>query len=480
MPRLLIGGIAATAILAAATAGYRLGAGTWPGGLAPHPDQAGSAIAAPQPKATARQVLYWKHPDDAADFSPHPRTTQDGRDYLPVYDDQESDFAATAPVSASAGKSGTGKVLYYRNPMGLPDVSPVPKKDWMGMDYIAVREGEEEDGATVKISLDKIQRSGVRTAPVEMRRLDRTVRAPAVAKPDERTLYTVTLRADGFVERLHVNETGRQVRAGEPLFRVYSPQMVAAQVDYRVSNAAPGSREERGALQRLRNIGLPEAVLDELRRTREPVISFDWPSPVAGVVMQKKIVEGQMAKAGEEMFRLADLSSIWVVADVPEQDIGRIEIGAEARIVFRAFPGETFHGRVTFVLHELEMATRTAKVRIEMSNADHRIKHEMFADVEISGEGRAAERLAVPLSALIDSGSRQVVLVNRGDGRFEPRAVRPGVRSEGFVEIREGVREGEQVVVSANFLIDAESNLKAALSAFTADAGATGVTGGGP
>jgi len=295
------------------------------------------------------------------------------------------------------------------------------------------------------------------------------VRAPGIAKPDERTLLTVALRADSFIEKLYVNETGRHVRKGEPLFRIYSPDMVKVQVDYRISANAAGPRDDRGALQRLQNLQIPEAVLAELKRTREPVISFDWPSPSSGVVMQKKAVEGMMIKAGDEMLRLADLSSIWVIADVPEQDIAQVRVGAKAKVSFRAFHNEVFDGRVTFILHELEMATRTAKVRIEVANPDHRIKHEMFADVEINAGDGEAERLSVPVSALIDSGDRQVVIVDRGKGRFEPRGVKVGLRGDGFVEIAEGIKAGENVVVAANFLIDAESNLKAALSSFTAD-----------
>jgi Cu(I)/Ag(I) efflux system membrane fusion protein len=184
--------------------------------------------------------------------------------------------------------------------------------------------------------------------------------------------------------------------------------------------------------------------------------------------MQKKAIEGMMMKAGDEMLRLADLSSIWVIADVPEQDIAQVRVGAKAKVSFRAFPNEVFEGRVTFILHELEMATRTAKVRIEVANPDHRIKHEMFADVEINAGDGEGERLSVPVSALIDSGNRQVVIVDRGKGRFEPRAVKVGMRGDGYLEIAEGIQVGENVVVAANFLIDAESNLKAALSSFTA------------
>jgi membrane fusion protein, copper/silver efflux system len=470
MGKVLIGGIAVAAVLFAAATGYRLGSGSWPDvqmWLAKTPPHPNTAPIAAKP-ASERKVLYWKHPDGATDFSMEPKKTADGRDFLPVYEDEEPDFAEAKPKTPPAGSR---KILYYRNPMGLPDTSPVPKKDWMGMDYIPVYEGEEEEGSTVKVSLDKVQRSGVRTAPIEMRRLDRPVRAPGIAKPDERTLYTVTLRADGFIEKLYANETGLAVKKGAPLFRLYSPEMVRVQVDYRIAlRGESNSRDKEGALQRLRNVQLPDATLEQLKRTGEPVLAFDWPAPVSGIVTQKNVMEGQMVKAGDEIFRLTDLSRIWIIADVPEQDIAQVAIGAPAKVNLRALPGQSFEGRVTFILHELEMVTRTAKVRIEIDNPEHRIKHEMFADVEINAGAEEAERLVAPASALIDSGNRQVVIVDRGEGRFEPRPVRIGARGDGFIEVTDGLQAGESVVVAANFLIDAESNLKAALLSFTADA----------
>lgn len=377
---------------------------------------------------------------------------------------------------AGPAEDGDCKPIYYRNPMGLPDTSPVPKKDSMGMDYIPVCADEAQGGSSagITISLDRVQRSGVRTEKAQMRRLVRPVRAAAVAKPDERTMHSVTLRADAFIEKLYVAESGAHVKRGEPLFRIYSPDMVTAQVDYRITYpVAGGTRREasvRGADQKLRNLEVPQAVVDELRRTGEPVMSFDWPSPADGYVMSKNVIEGQMVRRGEEVFRIAALDNIWVIADVAEQDIGLVKVGQPATIRFKAYPSQTFKGRVTFVLHELDPATRTAKVRIEIDNADHRIKHEMYANVEIDTGAGEQERIAVPNSAIINSGSRQVVLVARGDGRFEPRDVKLGLRGADYTEVTDGVAAGEEVVVAANFLIDAESNLQAALAGFTADA----------
>ena len=457
MNKNLILGAAIMAVLLSAVVGYRIGASRTASTSA-QPVMAGVTPA-------TRTVLYWKDPDGKSDFSPTAMKTADGRDYIPVYDDQETAIVGTAAVKPK----GDGKPIYYRNPMGLADTSPVPKKDSMGMDYIPVFT-DEGDASTVKVSLDRVQRSGVRSEPARMQNLARPIRASGVAKPDERTLRSVTLRADGFIEQLYINETGKHVKAGEPMFSVYSPQMVSVQVDYRnaIKAFASDRRTEEGALIRLKNMGIPDTVIQQLQNDPNPIRTIDWPAPMSGVVMEKKVVAGQMVKAGEELYRLADLSSIWVIANVAEQDIGMVKIGAPAKMSFRAYPGEVFEGKVTFILHELDMATRSAKVRIEVKNPDHRIKHEMFADVEINAGEKDAARLVVPVSAVIDSGNRQVVIIDKGDGRFEPRPVKLGIRGDSFIEILEGIKDGEQVVTTANFLIDAESNLKAALKAFTA------------
>ena len=411
-------------------------------------------------------VIYYRHPDGLPAYSAGPQKTQDGREFVAVHASQDINFD---PQPEKAAVSDAKKILFYRNPMGLPDTSPEPKKDWMGMDYIPVYEGEEEDGNTVRISLGKVQRSGVRTEPAVMRQLSRPIRAPGVAKPDERALYSVSLRADGFIETLFANETGKLVRKGEPLFKIYSPEMVKVQVDYRIAGNERSA--QAGALQRLRNLQIPQQVIETLQRTKEPVVSIDWPAPATGIVLKRKAIEGMMMRAGEEMLMLSDLSSVWVIADVAEQDLSGILTGSTAAVTFRAYPNETFAGRVTFIQNELEMSSRTAKVRVEIDNADHRIKYEMFADVEFNAGSADADRLVVPDSALIDSGNRQVVLVDLGEGRFDPRPVKVGLRGDGYVEIVEGIATGESVVVSANFLIDAESNLKAALSSFTAGEG---------
>lgn len=475
------------AVLTPAAVGYRSGTGYWPF-FSPSTTADGVTVVRQDVTSIAsHRVLYWKDPDGKLAFASGPTKTADGRDFVAVFDNEEPQIAGDAPAaveSASAESQGSRerKIKFYRNPMGLPDTSAQPKKDWMGMDYIPVYEGDDNaDGSSVKVSLDKIQRAGVKSEPAEMRKLVRPVSAPGTAKIDERTLREITLRADAYVEKLYVAEMGKHVKAGEPLFRIYSPDIVKAEVDYKTAMLAfsgqhrsDAEKDFQGAATRLENLGVPDSVIKSLRDGQDATpMKIDWPSPVSGVIIDKKVIEGQKVSAGAMLYQIADLSSIWVIADVAEQDIGPVKVGAPATVVFRAFPNEKFQGKVTFILHELEMQTRTAKVRIEIANPDHRIRHDMYADVTIdAGEGDA-QRLVVPVSAVLDTGVRQAVLIDKGEGRFEPRPVKLGVRGDGFVEVTEGLAVGDLVVTSANFLIDAESNLKAALKGFTVEAPAT-------
>jgi Cu(I)/Ag(I) efflux system membrane fusion protein len=436
-----------------------------------------SAVAPENTAAAAeRKILYYRDPSGAPYWSAEPKKDAQGRDYLPVYENEEISFEPGGK-KPPATASGPRKILYYRNPMGLPDTSPVPKKDWMGMDYIPVYEGEEQDdGKTVKVSLDKVQRSGVRTEPVEARVVVRPVRAVGTVMHDESRLTVVTMRSDGFVEDLFVSRTGQHVRAGEPLFRVYSADIQRAQIDLLIAMgtsqrgsgvpAADANRNLEGALQRLRNLAVPESRIREVREKGVNPRTVDWPAPATGDVIEKKIINGQRVQAGQELYRIADHSHLWVIADVAESDLPAIKMATRAAVMVRAYAAQAIEGEVTFIYPELRAETRTARVRIEIPNPDGRLKVDMYADV-VFQTGAAEPVNAVPASAVIDSGTRQVVLVAKGEGRFEPRPVKLGVRGDGYVEVLEGVSKGEEVVTSATFLIDAESNLKAALQAFT-------------
>ena len=386
--------------------------------------------------------------------------------------------SGTVPTPAAAEQSQPAaadrKILYYRNPMGHPDTSPVPKKDSMGMDYIPVYADEQDDPNTVKVSLDKVQRSGVRTEKVGAIPLSRTVRGIGTIRHDESLLWIVTVRSDGYIEDLFVNKTGQHVRKGEPLFRFYSPQIQLAQADLLVAlraeptaSKSEASRNLAGAMQKLRNLDVPDSRIDEVRKNMTNPRTIDWASPATGDIVEKKVIEGQRVMAGDELFRIADHSLVWVVAEVAESDVGEIKVGMRVTVTLRAFPAEPHGGVVAFIYPEMmNPETRTVTVRIELPNPDGELKTGMYADVVFEA-GDGAPVIAVPDSAIIDSGTRQVVLVAKGDGRFEPRAVKLGRRGEGYTEIKSGLEVSEEVVTSATFLIDAESNLKAALQSFS-------------
>jgi Cu(I)/Ag(I) efflux system membrane fusion protein len=404
-----------------------------------------------------RKIIYYRDPSGAPFWSAEPKKDASGRDYLPVFEDEDISFEPGGKKQVPTA-GGPHKILYYRNPMGLPGTSPVPKKDWMGMDYIPVYEGEEQDGGkTVKLNLDKVQRSGVRTEAVEARVIVRPVRVVGTVMHDESRLTIVAMRSDGYIEELFVNKTGQHVHAGDPLFRVYSPEIISAQIDLRVAG---------GAEQRLRNLGVPESHIREVRAGKNPM-SLVWPAPATGDVIEKRVINGQRVKAGDELYRIADHSHLWVIADVAESDLSAVKIGTRATVTVRAYASEPVEGEVTFIYPELRTETRTARVRIELPNPDGRLKVDMYADVVFQAGANEEPAIAVPASAVIDSGTRQIVLVTKGEGRFEPRAVKLGRRGDGFVEVLDGINTGEEVVTAATFLIDAESNLKAALQAFT-------------
>ena len=378
--------------------------------------------------------------------------------------------AATPPQSGDPDK-GKRRVRYYKNPMGHPDTSPTPKKDSMGMDYIPVYEGEDDDSGAVKVSADRIQKLGVRTEAASMRRLARAIRATGTVQIDEARQVVVATRFDAYIEKLLVARTGDKVSKGQALAELYSFDLYRVQVEHFNLGSRPirtGPSQELGPLYRLRNLGVAEEDLQRIQKAGRASRTVPLRAPMDGVVLEKKAVEGMRAAPGELLFRIADLSSVWMIAEVFEQDLAEIAAGQDAEAGVLAFPRRRFAGKVAFVYPMMTAATRTVRVRIELPNPDGALLPDMYGSVVIRA-GAAAPVLAIPDSAVIDSGTRRVVLVEKGEGRFEPRAVKTGRRGEGYVAVLEGLGEGEMVVVAANFLIDAESNLKSALRGLAKD-----------
>ena len=287
-----------------------------------------------------------------------------------------------------------------------------------------------------------------------------------------------------------MNTTGEAVRRGQPLMEVYSPDLVAAQQEYVI--ALKGAQTLRDAspeiqasmrtlvdssLQRLRNWDIAEEELQSLQTEGKARSTLTLRSPAGGVILEKPSVQGMRFMPGEVLYRIADLSTLWLVAEVFEQDLGLVRIGQAANIRVNAYPERVFGGKVAFIYPSVTAETRTARVRIELPNPGQLLKPAMYAEVELAVPQSPVKRLSVPDSAVLDSGNRQLVLVRRDEGRFEPREIKVGARGDGYVEVASGIREGENVVVAANFLIDSESNLRSALNAFGkqgAQAGAPG------
>lgn len=376
--------------------------------------------------------------------------------------------------AADAGQPPQRTPLYYRNPMGLPDTSPVPKKDAMGMDYLPVYAGDAPSGGAGEIAVDpaRLQKLGVKTEAVVRRTLMRTLRLTGRIEADERTLYTIAPRFDGWVERLHANTSGQHVKKGEPLFTVYSPELVSAQRERMLAEEARKTLEHADPEARADIERLAEASVERMHNwevhdadaTRDGRLLYR--APVGGVVLEKKAVAGMRFMAGDTLYRIADLSRVWIIADVPEQDIAAIKAGDAAVVHAEAFPQRSWRGRVDFINPVMNEATRTVPVRIEIPNPDGVLKPAMYAQATITPGARGAV-LALPASAVIDSGVKQVVLVNKGGGRFAPREVKLGMNGGDHIEVLTGVAEGEHVVTSAQFLLDSESNLKAALAGFS-------------
>ncbi|MBS4003806.1 MAG: efflux RND transporter periplasmic adaptor subunit [Afipia sp.] len=446
---------AAAALIAAAGGGFIMVHGQHRGAEAPRLALVTVARANDAP-------IYYQDPDGKSLYSPTPKTTPDGRDYIAVYADTEEASAPKVPTDR--------KIKYYRNPMGLPDTSPAPKKDSMGMDYIPVYEGEDSDDGSVKLSAGKIQRTGVKSEPAAPRIIRTLIRAPGTIQLDERRISVISMRAESWVQKVANVTTGSKVSKGQPLMEIYSPSVASAAAEYIATITSKGTSGVaaygRGSRQRLMNLDVPDAAIAAMEKSGTVPITIDWSAPRDGVVLERNAIEGMRAQPGDVLFRVADTSVVWAMIDVAERNLGALAVGQPVTVRARGFPGREFTGTVSVIYPQVNRETRTARVRIELTNPDLALLPDMYVDADID-IGSPRPVLAVPESAVLDTGSRQAVFVDRGQGRFEPRDVKLGHRGDGHVEIREGLAEGDPVVVSANFLIDAESNLKAALKGFS-------------
>lgn len=412
--------------------------------------------------AEAKKVLYWVDAMNPTHKFDKPGKAPDGMDLVPVYAGNEKAAPATAEK----------KILYWVDPMhpayksDKPGIAPD-----CGMDLVPVYADENGPAtspvsgyANVKLTSDRKQLIGVQTGMTEMRSLGRSVRTVGRVAVDETRLYKISTKFDGYIEKLYVNVTGQQIRRGQPLFSVYSPDLLSTQQEYllalRAAKQAPTLLE--AARQRLLLWDVTPAEIRQLERTAKARKSITIYSPTNGYVLNKIAVDGARVTAGEPLFEIANLDHVWIQADVYESELQFIRLGAPATTTLSYIPGRTWTGRVTFIAPTVDPVTRTVQVRSEFDNADGALKPDMFGDVVIQQPAR--EVVVVPDSAVLQTGTRSIVFIVKGDGTFEPREVSVGTKSEQFYEVRSGLTAGEKVVTQANFLIDSESRLKAALA----------------
>jgi Cu(I)/Ag(I) efflux system membrane fusion protein len=403
----------------------------------------------------------------------HPNYTSDkpgscpicGMKLVPV----EKEEKATPPA--------VKKKTMYRSTMNPNEVSAKPGKDSMGMEMVPfeVEEGGEvsEVGGriAVKISPERQQLIGVKSEKLKLEPIHKLIRAVGRIDYAEPNVSLVTLKFEGWVEDLFVNSTGQFVRKGDPLLDIYSPDLVATQQEYLLAVKAKdlpggsGLSVLKSARERLKLWDISDKQVEDLERTGEAKKTLILYAPISGFVIEKQVLQGQKIMPGENLFKIADLSTVWVIGEIYEYELPFIKPGQEANVSLSYFPGETFSGKITYVYPYLNPETRTNKVRIEMENPEFKLKPEMYANLEVQVD--YGSRLAIPVDAVIDAGEKKIAFVDKGDGYLEPREVKLGVKGEGVYEVLAGVVEGEKVVTSANFLIDSESSLKAALKQMT-------------
>ncbi len=399
-------------------------------------------------------------------------------------------FRGTAPPAA---KPGERKILYYRDPMNPQITSPTPKKSSDGMDYVPVYEeegsGAEADGGTkrgIRVDPRMMQASGVRVEEVKTRPMSRVIRTVGQVTYDERLLYNLNAKFMGWVEKLYVDYTGKSVRKGDPLLEIYSPDLVTTQEEYLLAQRhrnglqasnVPEARAEADALvqsarRRLLFFDVPEHEIEDLERRGAPKKTLMLHSPATGVVIEKSVLAGTQVMPGAPLFKIADLSNIWVLADVYQYELAWVKPGMAAEVELSYLPGKPFAGKITYIYPYLTLETRTVKVRVEVPHhpSHAELKPDMFATVVIRSPVHR-EVVAIPEQAIIHSGARNVAVMALGGGYFEPREVKLGVAAEGYVEVLEGIRPGEQIVTASQFLIDAESNLRSAVAAMSGHEG---------
>jgi RND family efflux transporter MFP subunit len=410
-----------------------------------------------------RKILYYQDPMNPANTSPTPKKAPDGMDFVPVYEEQK-------------GGSGQKKIAYYQDPMHPWFTSDKPgTAPDCGMDLVPVYEGDESVEG-IKIDPVTVQNIGVKIETVKKQKLNNIIRTTGKVDYDETKVTTITTKIMGWVEKLFVDYTGKYISKGQPLFEIYSPELVSTQEEYlqairylkKVSNSSEeiknGAQElVNSAKRRLLYWDISEKDINEIEKNNAPKKTLTIYSQVNGTVVEKMVFEGQQIMAGMSLYKVADLSTVWVMADIYQVDLPWIKLGQKVDLELSYLPGKTYKGTVTYIYPYLNEETKTVKVRTEVRNtSNYNFKPGMFATVKLVSP-ISVDAVIVPDQAIIRTGERTIAVMSLGGGYFDPREVKLGVSSDGLVQVLDGIKDGEKIVISSQFLIDSESNLKAAI-----------------
>lgn len=402
----------------------------------------------------------------------HPEIISDEPGLCPICEMQ------LVPIIKKNKQTGERKILYWRAPMDPNEIYEAPGKSKMGMDLVPVYEDEAGGSGIVTIDPEVQQNMNIKTATVEVKQLSSKVITNGVLQTNETSEYIVTTRINGWVEKLYVNYTGQQISKGSKLMDIYSPELVSAQqelltaISYQnsVNSSSISSIKESGnelvnnSMRKLELLEVSDAEIKRLIETKEVKTYLTLYAQKSGTVLEKNIVEGQKVMGGMPLLKIANLSTLWLMADIYEYELAKVKVGSKASITFNFLPGKIYEGKVSFIYPTLDTKSRTVKIRIEMNNRGE-LKPSMFANITIEGED-LGKKPVVPENAIIRSGLKDVVILSLGDGKFKPQEVKLGGYSDGYYQVLSGLSEGNTIVTSAQFLIDSESNLKAAINQF--------------
>ena len=417
------------------------------------------------------EILYWKAPMDPAEIYDAPGKSKMGMDLVPVYADQEEKEEG----------SSEREILYWQAPMNPTEIYDSPGQSAMGMDLVPVYADEAGSGAGGLVTIDPVtvQNMGIRTEQVHRMDFSRMIRTIGEVQYDEENLYQVNAKISGWIEKLHVNFVGEEVRAGQPLMEIYSPELVTTQEEYllalrnaeRMKNSSIASIKAdadkllESARKRLEYWDIPAEEIERLRQSGEAKKTIQLKAPATGIVIQKHAIEGAFIKAGMDLFQIADLRTVWVHASFYENEVPWIRERQPVNMELSYLPGKEYSGSVSYIYPYLREKARDVHVRLIFSNPDLDLKPGMYANVELQGKV-IPDALVVPTEAVIRSGERTLVFVVRGEGKFEPREIRIGEEGgpgNSYLRVLSGLLDGEEIVTSAQFMLDSESRLQEAI-----------------